>query len=293
MSKIMIIAEVSDGQLKPYSKELAVKAVELANECNGEVVALAFGADNEEAVAQLGAYGVASCTLAEHDQLQQYLGEAFTHAAAAAIDTIQPQIILASASDVGKDLMPRLAMRLKAGLASDCIELSIDANQLKARRPIFAGKAMVDVVFNSDVQLATARPNSFAWQEADNDTKAVVNKLSVNVPELSVTVKEVKKAESGMVSLTEADIVVSGGRAMGSAENFSIIQDLADSLGAAVGASRAAVDAGYISHDHQVGQTGKTVNTLKAMRCAFPTSPNIFSTGTLALFKIKGTVEEP
>lgn len=158
-------------------------------------------------------------------------------------------------------------MKLKAGLATDCIDLKIENKKLKARRPLFAGKCLADVSFLSDVQLATARPNSFPIKEIAPGKKAAVKVVQGNVGEIRVRVKEVKEAEKGMKDLTEADIIISGGRALGSGENFKYIRELADVLGATVGASRAAVDAGYISHDHQVGQTGKTVNPKLYIAC--------------------------
>ena len=266
MTKILVIAEQEGGTLKSYSKELASKAFELA-EGRGEVAAIAFGAGAEAAVKSLGAFGVASAFAAEQDDFKDYLGEVYSQAALQAVETFKPQIILASATTIGKDLLPRLAQRLKSGLATDCTELSMANGKLKCRRPIFAGKALIDVNFQSPIQLATARPNSFPTKEAAAGKQASVQKMAVTLSPVRTKIKETKVAEKGMTDLTEAEVIVAGGRALGSGENFKVIQELATVLGATVGASRAAVDAGYISHDHQVGQTGKTVNPKLYIAC--------------------------
>jgi len=258
MPGILILAEKEDGKLKNYSRELASKAVELAKGLNAPVHGVVIGNQGSAAAEELGAFGVQEATAIEGPAVQALLP---------LIQELKPQIILASASGMGKDILPRLAMKLKAGLATDCVELSVENGKLKAKRPIFSGKVFVDVTFLSDVQLATARPNSFAVTVVDAAKKAAVKTIQSAGEGGRVVVKEVKEAEKGMKDLTEAEIVVAGGRALGSSENFKTIRDLAETLGATVGASRAAVDAGYISHDHQVGQTGKTVNSKLYIAC--------------------------
>ena len=267
MSTILFLAETENGNLKSYSRELAGVAVSLAKQIGGEAIGLVIG-KNVAAVAEtLGEVGVAKTFAAQGDGLEPYRGEAHFKAITEVVAKTSPQIILASASSDGKDLLPRLAMRLKAGLATDCVSLSIDGGKLKARRPIFAGKALADVTYISEIQLATVRPNSFGMPQMEAGKKATVAILNIDVGELPVTVKEVTESEAGMKDLTEAEVIISGGRALGNVENFKIIQACADVLGATVGASRAAVDAGYISHDHQVGQTGKTVNPKLYIAC--------------------------
>lgn len=257
MGNILIVAEHDAGKLKRYSFELAGKAGVLASELKGDVSALLMG-DNVAALApELGKVGVKHVYCAS---------KGYTNALAEAIKQAQPAVVLATASSLGKDLLARTAMRLGVGLATDCTDLNVDAGKLKARRPIFAGKAQVDVVPGGVPQMATARPNSFPPPQAGDGTAEVVT-LSVGSDEGGVRVKEVKQAEVGVVDLTEADRIVSGGRSLASAENFKIVRELAASIGASVGASRAAVDAGYISHDHQVGQTGKTVNPSLYIAC--------------------------
>ncbi|OGQ06212.1 MAG: hypothetical protein A2W61_01790 [Deltaproteobacteria bacterium RIFCSPLOWO2_01_44_7] len=267
MGDVLIIAEYEGGKLKGYSRELASKAVELATQAGGKAQGVVVGKNVAQAAEELGQFGIAKATAIEGVDLEPYRGEAYTKVLFELIQKIKPQIVLASASNLGKDVLPRLAMKCKGGLATDCIDLKIEGGKLKAKRPIFAGKALVDVDFLSDIQFATARPNSFATKVVDASKKAEVEKVQASVGELRVKVKEVKEAEKGLKDLTEAEIIVAGGRALGSNENFKIIRELAEVLGATVGASRAAVDAGYISHDHQVGQTGKTVNPKLYIAC--------------------------
>ncbi len=267
MGNVLFIAEVENGKLKGYSKELASKAVELASQCEGQAYGVVIGESVAQAAEELGQYGVTQVTAVEGESLESYIGEGYAKALLDVVSQTKPQIILASASGSGKDILPRVAFKLKAGLATDCTELKIENGKLKAKRPIFAGKALVDVTFVSDVQMASARPNSFMVKQADVTKKAQVNKVAATTGGSKVKIKEIQTAEKGMKDLSEAEIIVSGGRALGSGENFKIIRELADSLGATVGASRAAVDAGYISHDHQVGQTGKTVNPKLYIAC--------------------------
>ena len=260
MGNVLVIVEHENGVLKSYSKELLSKGGELAGSLGGAVMSLAFGPAGEGAVKASGVFGVKEGVVVEGEGYANYIGESFSAALFKVVGEVKPQVILASASVLGKDLLPRVSVKLKAGLATDCVELSIADNELKARRPIFAGKALVDVNFKSAIQMATARPNSFPVQEKNSGKEASVKKIKISSPALKIKVKEIKKKEKGSVDLGEAEVVVSGGRAVGNAENFKYIRELADAVGGAVGASRAAVDAGYISHDHQVGQTGKTVN---------------------------------
>lgn len=267
MSGVLFLAEVENGNLKSYSKELAGVALGLSKEIGSEAIGLVIGKNVAMAGEVLGEVGIAKVFAAQGEGLDPYRGEAHFKALREVVAKTNPQIVLASASSDGKDLLPRLAMKLKAGLATDCVALSIDGGKLKCRRPIFAGKALADVTFESDVQLATVRPNAFGAPKTEAGKKAVVETLAIDVGNLPVTVKEVTESEVGMKDLSEAEVIISGGRALGSADNFKIIRECAEILGATVGASRAAVDAGYISHDHQVGQTGKTVNPKLYIAC--------------------------
>lgn len=266
MNNILIIAEHSNGKLKKYSIELAGKAVELAGKSGGNVSALLIGEGADAPAKELGAYGVKRAIVAAHADLKNYSGEAYSKILCDVVAKENPDIILATASTLGKDMMARAAMSLKTGLASDCVGIDIDGANLKVRRPIYAGKALIDVSIEGSPRMATIRPNTFPVPEQHSNSPEVVA-FAADPGAVKARVVNMTEAESGMLDLTEADRIVSGGRAMGNAENFKVIKELAKAIGATVGASRAAVDAGYISHDHQVGQTGKTVNPTLYIAC--------------------------
>ncbi len=268
MGDILFFAEHQVGILKGYSEELASHSVRLAKSLGGKAVGVTFGAGAARAAAALGAFGVVEAVAVEGESVKEYVGEIYAASFLSIVASQKPQVILASSTSSGKDLLPRLLVPLKAGLATDCVDLKIDGGKLKAHRPIFAGKALVDVTFSSAMQMATSRPNSFPTEKISPDAKANVKTVApAATPNLRVQLKEIKQSEKKQIDLTEAEFIVSGGRSLASADNFKIIQALADMLGGAVGASRAAVDAGYISHDHQVGQTGKTVNPKLYIAC--------------------------
>jgi electron transfer flavoprotein alpha subunit len=168
---------------------------------------------------------------------------------------------------LGKDLAPRLAGRLDAGLVTDCVALGVQDGQLLARRPVYSGKAYATVCWEGELRLATLRPNVFALGSPDASSKAEVVADRVDGT-ARARVTATAATAAGKVELTEAQIVVSGGRGMKGPEHFVLIRNLADALGAAVGASRAVVDAGWIDHQHQVGQTGKTVSPSLYVACA-------------------------
>ncbi|MFH0799897.1 MAG: electron transfer flavoprotein subunit alpha/FixB family protein [Pseudomonadota bacterium] len=266
MSNILIIAEHSNGKLKKYSMELAGKAAELAGKMGGNVTALLIGDGLDALASELGHFGVKRSIVAAHDGLKSYSGEAYSKVLCDVIAKESPSVVLATASVAGKDMMARAAMRLKTGLASDCVLIDVDGGKIKLRRPIYAGKALMDIMIEGSPQMATLRPNSFPVPAPASNSPEVAQ-FAADPGPVRAKVTSTLEAEAGMIDLTEADRIVSGGRAMGSSDNFKIIRELAKSIGASVGASRAAVDAGYMSHDHQVGQTGKTVNPTIYIAC--------------------------
>lgn len=260
MGTILVVGEHQAGKIKKVTQELVTKASELGGE-----VAVALVGHGIENPAELGTFGAKKVFVVDHPKLEKYNTEGVVKAVMDLIGEIKPSIVLGTASPTGKDFFPRLAARLNAGLASDCTDLKIDGGKLLATRPIFAGKAFVDVKFESDIQLATVRPNSFV-AKASGSAAEVVTK-NTDPGEIRAVMKEVIQGKSDKADLTEASIIVSGGRAMKGAENFKILQELADVIGATVGASRAAVDSGYAPHDMQVGQTGKVVNPNLYIAC--------------------------
>lgn len=268
MGTILIIAEHEKGKLRRVALELAGKAVELAAGIGAQVHAVMVGTGLEGPAAELGQAGVAAVTILESAALSQhYNSDGYTTALTQFITSSAPVIVLAAASPMGRDCCPRIAMRLKTGLVADAVHLAMENGRLVARHPIFAGKALIDCIVQGTPQMVLVRPNVFPVPAHPSGVVPTVQTVAVEVGTLRAVVKETIEEERGEQDLTEASIVVSGGRALGSAENFRYIRDLAQAIGGTVGASRAAVDAGYISHDHQVGQTGKTVNPTLYIAC--------------------------
>ncbi len=262
MNNILIFAEHQDGKLKKTALELLGKATELAAQTQGSVEAVLLGQGLESLVPELAAHGAKKVYLLENTALSIYNTLATVKVLADLVNQVKPDILLGAASSVGTDFFPRLAARLNTGLASDSIALSIDSDgKLRATHPIYSGKALVDVkIPNSLPQMALIRANSFGVKTPQAGVNAEVVKISADTGELKAPMKEKVKGATDKVDLTEAEIIVSGGRAMKAPENFKILQEFADVVGATVGASRAAVDSGYATHDMQVGQTGKVVN---------------------------------
>jgi electron transfer flavoprotein alpha subunit len=264
MAKVVIIAEQRDGRLKKSSFELVAASARAGNETH----AILLG-DNITAQAQeLGHYGAKTVHVAQDAQLKFYTVEAYSKVIIELVKTLNPDVILASHTPTGKDLMPRLAAKLQTGLASDCTQLTFQNSGLQVRRPVYAGKATVEVEFlGSGPKLATVRPNALGVPQPDTTQTAEIKTLPVHLDALKTKVLEVVKSSSARPDVTEAPIVVSGGRSLKNAENFKILETLADVLGGAVGASRAAVDAGFRPHRDQVGQTGKVVSPTVYIAC--------------------------
>lgn len=264
MGSILVFVEHLEGRVKKVSLELLEKASELAQGLGVEAHAVAIG-DLVQAEG-LGGYGAKQVFVVRHDKLKTYNAVGFVTVLADLIREHKPDVFLGTSSPVGKDLFPRLSARLKTGFAQDCVDLKVDNGKILATRPVYAGKALIDVKIQALPQMFTVRPNSFPVK-APSTKKAQVVTLEKDPGTLLAVVKELVKGDVGKVDLSEAERIISGGRSLKSAENFKIIRDCAEVLGAAVGASRAAVDAGYAPHDMQVGQTGKVVNPLLYIAC--------------------------
>lgn len=267
MADILIFAEHQDGKVKKVSLELASKAAELAKGTGGKVTALLIGGDAYGLAGQLAPYGVAQVAAVSGPAFEKYNTMAYAKAASEAIAKLNPTIVLGTASPVGRDLFPRISARLKAGLASDCTGLRIEGGKLVAKKPVYSGKVLAEVLFETPIQMATTRPNSFPLAVPNAGAKAEVVSIVCDPGEGRALLKEVVAGAAGKVDLTEAEIIVSGGRAMANADNFKILQELAGTIGATVGASRAAVDSGFAPHEMQVGQTGKVVNPKLYIAC--------------------------
>ncbi|MDR3605914.1 MAG: electron transfer flavoprotein subunit alpha/FixB family protein [Oligoflexia bacterium] len=264
MAKVFVVAEHRDGRLKKSTFELLGASSAAGNETH----AILLGEGVADLAKELGQYGAQKVHLVQNAALKFYTAEAYAKAVTELAKAGAADVVLASHTPTGRDFMPRVAARLNAGLASDCISLAFDGAKIKVRRPVYAGKATAEVEFvGAGPQVATIRANALGVPKPDASKSAEVINENVDLSGLVTKVIEVVKGNSARPDVTEASIVVSGGRAMKSAENFKILEEMADVLGAAVGASRAAVDAGYRPHRDQVGQTGKVVSPSLYIAC--------------------------
>ncbi|HXL14803.1 MAG TPA: electron transfer flavoprotein subunit alpha/FixB family protein [Methylomirabilota bacterium] len=262
MATFAVLAELKDGVARKTTLEMLAEARRLADASgSGTVAIVALGPLGSDEAARLASHGADRIVHVEGESLAVYASEAYAAGVKAAVERLSPDTLFLGATSQGKDLAPRVSGRLRVGLASDCTGFELKDGDLVARRPIFAGKAFGKVAWSAArPRLATIRPNTFTPLEPDASRKASVEKVAL--PEVNARARVVgfEKSEGEMLDLTEANIIVSGGRAMQGPENFEILRKLCKVLGATLGASRAAVDAGWIDHSHQVGQTGKVVN---------------------------------
>lgn len=258
--KILAFAEQRNGQFKKVAFEVVKAAATAAGELNAEVMALVIGHNVASIAGQLGGYGAAKVIVVDDARLDLYSTTAYAKVIAEIATSESAEIILLPASGMGKDVAPRAAIKLNAGLAVDCTVLTVKDGTMTATRPVYAGKALVDVTVKTRTKMFSLRPNVFTAGNSTGAAAAVETRtVELADTDFSAVVKEVKQS-SGKKDVAEADIIVSGGRGLKGPENFKMIEDLAGSLNAAVGASRAVVDAGWRPHDEQVGQTGKTVS---------------------------------
>jgi electron transfer flavoprotein alpha subunit len=263
-NKILAILEQREGSLKKVSFEAASTASKLAKELNLEVEAVVTGSDVNN-LNEISKYGISKVTHLKSPDFENYTSSGYTEAISNYAKEVNAVCLIVGNTSLGNDLAPRLAVKLNSGCIMDCVDLKVESGEIIATRPIYAGKAFIKVKLSSDVKVFTIRPNVFKAEVYDN-TNASVETKAISNPNLSSKVVSFKKSE-GKLDVAEADIIVSGGRGMKGPENFNLIESLADSLGAAVGASRAVVDAGWRPHREQVGQTGKTVSPSLYIAC--------------------------
>jgi electron transfer flavoprotein alpha subunit len=262
---ILVFCELKDGQLRKPSAEALSEGRRLADASGKKLGALFAGATCAGS-AEAAKYGADVILVAESPALASYSSDAFAMVLADAIKAKGATVLLAAATAVGKDVAPRTAARLAAGYASDVTALSMVDGKLQAVRPVYAGKAFATTSFASAVQVATTRPNVFP--AAEKSGAGATETLPAPVGDFKSVVKEILAKAGGKVDLTEANIIVSGGRGMKDGANFKILEELADALGGVVGASRAAVDAEWgLPHSMQVGQTGKVVSPTLYIAC--------------------------
>ena len=264
MSKnVFVIAEQRDGKIMKVSYELIGKARELANDLGQDVVAVLMGSGVEAVAGDLAKAGADKVIVVDDPMLAEYVTEPYAKATTAVIKANDPEIVLFGASSIGRDLAPRVSARIHTGLTADCTKLEIDPETklLNMTRPAFGGNIMATILCaDHRPQMATVRPGVMQALESC-DKVGEVEKFAVEFTpaDMNVEICEVVKTDKKSVDITEAKILVSGGRRLGSAEGFAQLKDLADVLGGEIAASRAAVDSGWIEKDRQVGQTGKTV----------------------------------
>ncbi len=258
--KILVFAEQRDNSYKKTAFEVSQAAGKIATELNSEIIALTIGENISSIAPQLGNYGIKKVIVVNEPRLKNYSTSAFTSIVNQIVEKENVSVIFLPASSMGKDLAPCLSAKLNAGVASDCTQLKVEDGKIIATRPVFSGKGFLDLEITSEKKIFTLRPNVFTISQTTTELATVEEfKPQLEEKDFSTIVTEVKQSSSKK-DVTEADIIVTGGRGLKSPENFVMIEKLAETLGAAVGASRAVVDAGWRPHDEQVGQTGKTVS---------------------------------
>jgi len=258
MSKdVLVVAEKRNGNLRNVSFEALAAAKKIAD--GGKVTAVLFGQGDHGDAEQLGHYGAAQVYLVTNEELNDFSIDAYTQAFTEVFNIVKPDAVLLGHTAMGRDLAPRAAARLGLGLVSDCTEINVQGDEVVFVRPIYAGKAFQKKKITNGIIFATIRSNNIDKGEPDTGRTAETIEHKAAITDIRTVIKDVVRKTAGTIDLTEAKIIVSGGRGVKSAEGFNPIHELAKALGAAVGASRAACDAGYCDYSMQVGQTGKVV----------------------------------
>ncbi|HRZ15628.1 MAG TPA: electron transfer flavoprotein subunit alpha/FixB family protein [Candidatus Omnitrophota bacterium] len=261
---VWVFAEQKKGKVQSVAFELIGKARELAGKVGSKVAAVLIGSNMEMAAQELLCCGADIVYLVDAPQLANYQDEPYTTILVKLIKKYKPEIVLCGATFIGRSLISRVAIKIDAGLTADCTGLDIDPDKklLLQTRPAFGGNIMATIITpNHRPQMATVRHKVFAQPALDKSRKGKIVKETFPPEDLKsrTTLLDIVEEVEGLVNIAEADIIVSGGRALGNHENFKMLEELAQVLGGAVGSSRAAVDAGWMAYSHQVGQTGRTV----------------------------------
>lgn len=263
MSKdILVFAEIRDGQIKKVALELITAARAFAEKTGGAIHVALLGDGIDSQAEKLQDFASGTCYLAQNPILAGYSTQGYASGLEAVITESGAGVVLFGATAMGKDLSSRVAANCNAALFTDCTEVDIEGTLLRVKRPVYSGKVYAESVTVGDgLQMVSVRPNIYPPAEPTGSKAEIVAvNLPISMDEIKAMVREIVSVSGARKDISEAEIIVAGGRALKSAENFKLLDDLADVLGASVGASRAAVDAGYVSHSIQVGQTGKVVN---------------------------------
>ena len=255
--KVFVLAELREGTLRNVSFEAIAAGKQIAE--GGEIIALLLGNSVQAHTQELIAYGANRVITIESDQLKHYTSDGYSQCLLTAIEKEQPDALIMGHTAIGKDLSPKIANRLNVGLISDITAIEKTDNQWSFIRPIYSGKAFERKKLVEDFIFLTLRPNNIEPIEKDDSRSGTVTALDIEISDIALTIKEVIRKASDGVDLAEAKVVVAGGRGVKSAEGFKPLQELADVLGGAVGASRGACDADYCDYSLQIGQTGKVV----------------------------------
>lgn len=255
--KVLVLTEIKDGVLRNVSFEAIAAAKTIAE--GGEVYSVLLGKDVKKFADDLIHYGADKVIVVEHENLTHYTPEGFTQGFMAVLEAENPDAIVMGHTSTGKDLAPKIAARLSAGLVSDVTAVTVEGGNIIFTRPIYSGKAFERKIVTDGLIFATVRPNNIAALEKDESRSGEVKEVSVDIKDLKTIVKEVVRKSTEGVDLSEAKVVVAGGRGVKSADGFKPLKELADVLGGAIGASRGACDAGYCDYSLQIGQTGKVV----------------------------------
>ena len=268
---VWVFAEQREGQLQKVSLELLGEGRRAADKLGVKLTALLLGSNIEGLADTLAKHGADEVLVADDARLEHYTTEGYTKVICDLANERKPGILFVGATFIGRDLGPRIAARLSTGLTADCtsIDVEVETGDLLATRPAFGGNLMATIACpDNRPQMATVRPGVFATVTSDGaNTK--IEKVEVKLADSDIRTKvlEIIKSKKDIIDIAEADFIVSGGRGVGSKENFALLQDLADALGGTVAGSRAAVENGWIEPGYQVGQTGKTVRPQIYIAC--------------------------
>lgn len=255
--KVLVLGEAREGALRNVSYESIAAAKQISS--GGEVVSVLLGDSVGELATELGKYGADRVITVEHPHLKQYTSDGYGQALLAVIEQENPEAIVFGHTALGKDLSPKIASKLQIGLVSDVTSIEGEGDDAVYIRPIYSGKAFEKVKVKDGIEFITIRPNNIAPLAKDDSKSADVSSMSVDITNLRTIIKEVVRKSTEGVDLSEAKVVIAGGRGVKSEEGFAPLKELADVLGGAVGASRGACDADYCDYSLQIGQTGKVV----------------------------------
>lgn len=255
--KVIVLGECRDGALRNVTFEAIATGKTIAE--GGEVIAVLIGEGVADYAGELIHYGADKVLTAEDPLLKNYTSDGFVQAFMPILEKEEPDAIIAGHTSVGKDFTPKVAARLGTGLISDAIDVSVTGGNVVFTRPIYSGKAFERIVSDDDTIFATIRPNNIAPLAKDESRTGQVESVPVKVTDIRTIIRDVVKKTSEGVDLSEAKIIVAGGRGVKSEDGFKPLKELADVLGGAVGASRGACDADYCDYSLQIGQTGKVV----------------------------------